>query len=291
MGDRLSPSIEPGPGSAARTSVDAWSLALACTILALSLAVALPAIAGLGSLFRSVEFYGHAYLVPVVAGYLVLSRRRELLRALRNPQPPALGWLAVLAAGTFEVLMIAGDVGFAAGVGIALLLGASAWAVGGVRLLRPLALPLTFLVLMIPPPRFVLYELLPRLKLMVTSIAVSIMQWAGATVVAEGNQILLPEHTLFVADACSGLTSVVTMLPIACTLAYFLTRGFWRRAVVVGSVVPLAMAGNVVRVIVTVKMVEVIGGEAAQGLLHESFGVATYAIGTLALVGIARMLR
>jgi exosortase len=111
------------------------------------------------------------------------------------------------------------------------------------------------------------------------------------TVLAEGNQILLPEHTLFVADACSGLTSVVTMLPIACTLAYFLTRGVWRRLVVVGSVVPLAMAGNVVRVLVTVKMVSVIGGEAAQGLLHESFGIATYAIGTLALVGIARFLR
>jgi len=291
MGDPQDPSIDLAPGSAARRPVDAGSIFLACAILGLSLVVALPAIAGLGSLFRRVEFYGHAYLVPVVAGYLAFSRRRELLRALRDPRPPALGWLAVLAAATFEILMITGDVGFAAGIGIALVLGASAWAVAGTRLLRPLALPLTFLVLMVPPPRFVLYELLPRLKLAVTSIAVWIMQSAGMTVLAEGNQILLPEHTLFVADACSGLTSVVTMLPIACTLAYFVTRGVWRRLVVVGSVVPLAMAGNVVRVIVTVKMVSEIGGEAAQGLLHESFGVATYAIGTLALVGIARLLR
>ena len=291
MADGLTPAIELAPGPVARRPVAAGPVLLACTSLALGLVVALPAIAGLGSLFRQVDFYGHAYLVPVVAGYLAFSRRRELLRAIRDPRPPALGWLVALGAALFEILMIAGDVGFAAGIGIALVLGASAWAVAGTRLLQPLALPLAFLVLMIPPPRFVLYELLPRLKLAVTDTAVWILQSAGMTVLAEGNKIVLPEYTLFVADACSGLTSVVTMLPIACTLAYFMTRGVWRRLVVVASVVPLAMAGNVVRVLVTVKMVSEIGGEAAQGLLHESFGVATYAIGTLALVGIARMLR
>ena len=291
MSNGPNPTIDSAPGAATARRFDPAAVALACAVLAVALAVALPAIAGLGTLFRRAEFYGHAYLVPVVAGYLAWSRRRELGRALRDPRPPALGWLAVLAAGTFEVLMIAGSVGFAAGVGIALVLGASVWAVGGTRLLRPLALPLAFLVLMIPPPRFVLYELLPRLKLLVTNAAVWIMQSAGMTVLAEGNQILLPEHTLFVADACSGLTSVVTMLPIACILAYFLTRGLWRRALVVASVVPLAMLGNVVRVIVTVKLVSVIGEEAAQGLLHESFGIATYAVGTLALVGVAKLLR
>ena len=65
----------------------------------------------------------------------------------------------------------------------------------------------------------------------------------------------------------------------------------WIALGVVASVVPLAIAGNVVRVLVTVQMVSVIGGEAAQGLLHESFGVATYVVGTLALVGVARLLR
>jgi exosortase len=182
-------------------------------------------------------------------------------------------------------------VGFAAGLGIPLLLGALAWATGGGALLRPLALPLVFLTLMIPPPRFLLYEVLFRLKLFVTEVAITILHAAGATVLAEGNTISVPGHTLFVADACSGLTSIVTLLPLACVVAYFLTHGVWRRIVVVASVVPLSIAANVGRVVATVALVSRLGGDAAQGLLHESFGLATYVIGTLAVLGVARVLR
>jgi exosortase len=283
------PQLAPGPQEPAR--VDAGAALLAAASFGLALAICLPAIGGLGFVFERVEFYSHGYLVPVVAAYLAWGRRREILRALRDPKPPALGPLAAFAAGTFQVLMLVGDVGFGAGLGISLVLAATAWAVGGTRLLRPLALPLCFLVLMVPPPRFVLYELLPRVKLAVTQAAVGILQASGVTVLAEGNQILLPGQTLFVADACSGLTSVVTMLPIACILAYFLTQGAWRRLAVVASVFPLAIAGNVIRVVVTVLLVSRIGIDAAQGSLHESFGLVTYVFGTLGLVGIAKLLR
>jgi exosortase len=264
---------------------------LACAVAALALAVVGPALAGLASVFRQVEFYGHGYLVPAVAAYLAFGARQRIRAAFAPLAPPRLGWLAVLAAGLFEALAIAGDVGFAAGLGIPLVLAAAAFAIGGVRLVRPLALPLAFLALMVPPPRFVLYELLPRLKLLVTQISVWILHSAGVTVLGEGNQIQLPGATLFVSDACSGLTSIVTMLPIACILAWFLCRGVWRRVLVVASVVPLAMVGNVLRILVTVRLVSSVGIEGAQGLLHESFGVATYALGTLALVAVARILR
>ena len=277
--------------SGAARSFDRGALALAAAVFALAVAVALPAIFGLRFLFERSEFYGHGYLVPLVAGYLAYGKRREIRRALLRLEPPRWGALIAFTAGTFELLMIVGDVGFLAGIGIPLVIGSAAYAAGGFRLLRPLSLPLAFLALMVPPPRFVLYEILFRLKLLVTRTAVELLQAVGTPVLAEGNQIVIPDHTLFVADACSGLTSIVTMLPIACTIAYFLTRGIWRRALVVASVLPLALGANVVRVILTVKLVPLIGIEAAQGSLHQSFGVATYAVGTLALVGVARLLR
>jgi exosortase len=101
----------------------------------------------------------------------------------------------------------------------------------------------------------------------------------------------VPGHALFVADACSGLTSIVTMLPVACLVAFVLLKSWWRRALVVASVVPFAIAANVVRVMVSVKLVPVFGAEAAQGLLHQGFGVVAFAVGTLAVVGLARLLR
>jgi exosortase len=282
---------EAGAGSDEPASRPREELWLATAAFALALALSIPALQILSHIWRDSDFYGHAYAIPLVAAYLAWTRRAELRSALRPLRPPPFGWVVAFTAATFEVLMVIGDVGFAAGLGVPLLLGAVAWATGGPALLRPLGLPLVFLALMVPPPRFLLYGMLFRLKLFVTDVALAILHAAGATVAAEGNTILLPGHTLFVADACSGLTSIVTLLPLACVVAYFLSRGVWRRVVVVASVVPLAIAANVARVVVTVAMVSRLGTDAAQGLLHESFGVATYVVGTLAVIGVARVLR
>lgn len=264
---------------------------LAGGALVLAGLLALPALRALGFLWQSREFYGHAYAIPPVAAYLAWGSRRPIAAALRRPRPPRFGAALVLAVAALEVVAVMGDAGFAAGLGIPALLAATGYAVGGGALLRPLLLPLLFLAAMVPPPRFLTDELLVHLKLLVTRTSVSLLQAAGHTVGADGNQILLPDHTLFVADACSGLTSIVTLLPLAWIVAWFLSHGVWRRIAVVASVVPLALGANVLRVIVTVQLVASRGIEFAQGLLHESFGTATYALGTLAVIGVARLLR
>jgi exosortase len=257
----------------------------------LALVLCLPALRGLSILWERIEFYGHASLLPLVSLYLVVGNRRQIRRALRDLRPPAFGSLVVLAAGAFEVLMVMGDIRFLAGLGVPLTLGATAYAVGGMAFLRPLLLPLLFLMLMVPPPGMLVEATLFRLKLLVTDAAVWVLHQAAVPVLANGNQIQIPGATLFVADACSGLTSIVTMLPLGCIVACFLSHGVWRRVVVVGSIVPLAMLANVARVVVTVQLASHIGAEAAQGALHESFGVATYVIGLVFLVAIARVLR
>jgi len=278
------------PDVAPRGAVD-W--VLLGGIGALALALCLPALWFLSFvwIWRFTEFYGHVFLLPLVALYVLYENRHEVQAVLRELRPPPLGPLVVFAAAVYEVATVVGDAGFLAGQGVPIVLAAAAYAVGGTRLLRPFTLPLVFLVLMVPPPAPVIYALTARLKLFVTDVAVSLLHTGGAPVLAEGNRISVPGHTLFVADACTGLTSIVTLIPLAAVVAYFLSHGVWRRLAVLGSVVPLAMAGNVLRVTVTVLLVSRIGVETAQGLLHQGFGLATYAAGTLALVGVARLLR
>ena len=276
-------------GRAAEHSVgDRWIVG---AVVAVAVALCVPALANLSYLWKGSQFYGHAYAIPVVAAYLAYQNRRALGASMRDLRPPKSGPLVAFGAATFGVLSLMGDAGFAVGVGIPLVLGATAFAIGGLALMRPLVLPLVFLALMVPPPRFLTYEILFRLKLFVTQSAVALMHAASVTVAAEGNRILVPGHTLFVADACSGLTSIVTLLPLACIVAYFLTHGVWRRALVIASVVPLSIAANIFRVIVTVQLVERWGIGFAQGVLHETFGLATYVIGTLAVIAVARILR
>lgn len=264
---------------------------LAAAAFSIALVLCIPALRGLSVLWERIEFYGHGFLLPLVSLYLVFASRRQIGRSLLDLRPPAFGVLFVLGSAVFEALMVMGDIRFCAGLGVPLVLGTTAYAVGGTSLLRPLLLPLFFLALMVPPPGVFMEEALFRLKLLVTDAAVAVLHAAAVPVLAQGNQIEIPGATLFVADACSGLTSIVTMLPLGCIVACFLSRGVWRRAVIIGSVVPLAMTANIVRVIVTVLIASRIDVDAAQGALHESFGVATYVVGMVSLVTIARMLR
>ncbi|MBW2397795.1 MAG: exosortase/archaeosortase family protein [Deltaproteobacteria bacterium] len=284
-------SVEESSGDLDSVKASEIDRLLTISVVVFGLALCVPGLLSLSFLWESSLFYGHAYAIPVMAAYLAYANLGSLRIVSAELRPPLWGSLVVFGAATLQVLALMGDIRTVVGLGIPLLLGAIVYAIGGRRLLAPMTLPLIFLALMVPPPRFVTYQILFRLKLMVTEVAVAVLQVVGTTVTAEGNQILVPGHTLFVADACSGLTSIVTLMPLACIVAYFLSHGVWRRVIVVASVVPLTFVANVFRVIVTVRMVSTHGAEFAQGVLHETFGLATYVIGTLAVIGVARITR
>lgn len=281
--------VERQPGR--NVAADRVSLALVLGGFALALALCVPGALLTSQIWSQSDSYGHAYAIPAVALYLTYRNRERILGALRNPEPPALGAPLALLVALGETAFVIGDLGFPAGIGIPVLLAATAWALGGTPLLRPLLLPLGFLLFMVPPPRFLVYQMLFRLKLLVTALSVSLLHALDFSVVAEGNQIQVPAGALFVADACSGLTSIVTLLPLAAIVSYFLSRGVWRRVVIVAAVVPLAIAANVARVTITVGLVASYGLEIAQGVLHDTFGLGTYVVGTLALILIAKSLR
>lgn len=250
-----------------------------------------PALRALSYIWSNTDYMGYGYLVPASSAALWWLERREVAQALGDGEPPADGALWVLGAVLFESLGLLADVGSIAGLGIPLVLGATAYAVGGARFARSLALPLGFLVFMVPPPGFLVDPLLASLKSLVTFVAVGVLQQAGFLVASEGNRIFVPGHELFVANACAGLNSIVTLLPLGVVIATFLVRGPWRRAAVLASVVPLAVLGNVIRVVATAVLVTRFGVEYAEGNLHESFGVATFLLGTAALLGVARLVR
>jgi len=276
------------PAAPPEARAELW-LRLACVALAAG-AIA-PALRGLSYIWSNSEFMGYGYLIPASALALLWLRRDAVARALRAAEPPANGAAWVLAAALLESLGLLADVGSLAGLGIPLLLAATAYAVGGARLARALALPVGFLIFMLPPPGFLVDPMLSRLKGVVTPAAVELIRLAGVSVASEGNRIFVPGHELFVADACAGLNSIVTLLPLGVVVAAFLARGPWRRAALIASVVPLAMLGNILRVALTAVLVSRFGVDYAEGNLHETFGAATFALGTASLLGVARLLR
>ena len=146
---------------------------------------------------------------------------------------------------------------------------------------------------MVPLPPSWLTPVIVKLQLMVSAAAVELLGWFGSAVARSGNVIQLPAgDTLFVAEACSGITSLVTLTPLAIVLAYFTENTLARRLTIVFAVVPAAMLGNLLRVIATVLAAERYGAEAATGnWLHESAGLITFVLACLALIGLGALMR
>ncbi|MBW2495084.1 MAG: exosortase/archaeosortase family protein [Deltaproteobacteria bacterium] len=250
----------------------------------------LPALIALIGVWTSVDYYSHGFLVPLVAYWAAArSRTRFAISESRDRR-------ALIAAIAVVLLYATGlATGSVSLQGLALVAAVASCALylGGSRGLRVLAFPLAFLVFMLPLPPDWLTPLIVELQLMVSAAAVEMLGWFGSAVVRSGNVIQLPAgDTLFVAEACSGITSLVTLTPLAIVLAYFTEKTLARRLTLVLAVVPAAMLGNLLRVIVTVLAAERYGAEAATGnWLHESAGMLTFALACLALIGLGVLMR
>ncbi len=266
-----------------------FGLRVACLLA--SLLASLPSLQLLSYVWMRSDYLAHGYLIPVTSAGLIWLRRDQVRASLQSADSPAFGPWLVLAAALFQAGALLAEAGTFAGIGVVATIAATVYAVGGRPLSSTLAVPVGFLLLMVPPPVFLQDQLLFGLKEVVIHVSVGLLQAFGYSIAATGNRIFVPGHELFVANACSGLTSIVTLLPLGVVVAYLLSHGVWRRLVLVGSIVPIAVLGNTLRVIITVVLVSWGGTAYAEGLLHESFGLATFVSGTIVMVTLARVLR
>ena len=250
-----------------------------------------PAVVSLSRVWSSLDYASHGYLVPFVALWAATSKRAvlptlERRRDLRGLLLLTLGFALYLTGVGTSLPSLEGLAVVSAVAGSVLLLRGPSW-------LRALSFPIAYLLFMVPLPDALLTPVIVNLQLGVSSLGVWILQLVGVAVFQNGNVIELPgDVTLFVAEACSGITSVVTLLPLGVFLGYFTERTLARRLVLVAAVVPLALVGNLIRVVGTVLAAREYGAEAATtGGLHESAGIFTYVLGCVALLLVGRAMR
>src|SRR5262249_370449 len=121
----------------------------------------------------------------------------------------------------------------------------------GPRILRVLAFPLAFLFLMVPLPSVLFYAVSFPLQNLAARNAASILDLFCVPLLLDANVIHLSQITLGVTEACSGIRSLVSLLALALAWAYLITPGVWAKTVLVASVVPITIAANAGRVVVT----------------------------------------
>ncbi len=248
--------------------------------------VFLPALRALAGVWSSLDYYSHGFLVPIVSLWIGWQRAGKLGRPGAHAQGlPVIG----AALGLYALGL---GLGSASAMGLAAVMAATGviWHFWGFPGVKRQLFPLGLLLFVVPIPPLVLSPIVLQLQFFVSRMAVDILQVSGFTVLREGNVVELAGGPLFVAEACSGITSIVTLLPLAAVLAYFTERRPAARVALVCAVVPIAMLGNLLRVIATVAAAQVLGIEQATGSwLHESAGLLTFTLECALLIGLGSL--
>jgi exosortase len=237
------------------------------------------------------ENYSHGFLIPLISAYLLWTRRHDLVAALRGARPAVLGLFLCVAALVLYILGRAGAEFFLQRSSlVVLLLGAALW-LGGWQTLQVVAFPLCYLFFMVPLPYLVYDAAAFPLKLFAARVATESLFYLGIPVFREGNIIYLASQTLEVADACSGIRSLVSLLALGVVYAYFTETVSWRRAVIVLSTVPIAIAANAFRITGTGVLAHYVGPEAAQGFFHTFSGWLVFVAAFVLLFAVGMALK
>jgi len=232
--------------------------------------------------------YSHGFLIVPLAIYFVWERREKLRKIPAAPR--ALGFGVVLGSVAVLIAGILGSELFLTRISILGTLVGVTLFLWGWGYLRALAFPLAFLLLMIPIPAIIFNQIAFPLQLLASQFGESAMGFANVPVLREGNVLILANTTLEVAEACSGIRSLVSLLTLAIVLGYFSDPRGWVRTLVALSSVPVAIVTNGFRVAGTGIAAHKIGAAAAEGFFHEFSGWLVFVSAFMLMLALQRVI-
>jgi exosortase len=156
---------------------------------------------------------------------------------------------------------------------------------------RALLFPWAFLLLMIPIPAILFNQITFPLQLLASRVASTTLPWMGVPVLREGNVIVLPAMALEVADACSGIRSLMSLTTLAIIYGYLMERRVAVRVLLALASLPIAVAANSLRVVGTGLLVQYWDPEKAQGFFHEFQGWLMFVASLVLLFVLHRVLQ
>lgn len=223
---------------------------------------------------------GHGFFVPVVAGYIAWQRRDKLAAI---EWKPAWWGIALLAWGAVQAYIgLLGAELFLQRTAFLISLVGMLLVLGGTALIRELAFPLLLLPFMIPLPTVVYNQITFPLQLFASRVAETLLGAIDIPVLRDGNVLTLASQTLSVAEACSGIRSLLSLSFLALVYAYFFDTKVWMRWALFLGILPIAILANAGRVTITGILSER-DPELARGIFHEMEGFVIFMIAMVML--------
>lgn len=250
--------------------------------------VYLPVLSSLVRQWASDENYSHGFIIVPFALYFAWQKRRALLT---TPPAPGIGGLLVVIASLIVLLAgLAGAELFLTRISFIGVIAGTIWFLWGWRHLRLLAFPVLLLMLMVPLPAIIFNQIAFPLQLVASRAGEAALTLGGVPVLREGNVLELATTKLEVAQACSGIRSLISLLTLGILLGKLSEQPLRMRILLAALTVPVAIAANAARVAGTGFAASWIGAEAAEGFFHTFSGWLVFVVAFALLLGVQRLL-
>jgi exosortase len=232
--------------------------------------------------------FSHGFLVPVFSGFVLWKDRASIAKL---PPAPALWGLLVVSFGLF--LLVAGVLGtelFISRISLLVLLAGLIVFFRGWRLFRAVLFPWGFLFLMVPIPAIIFNQVTFPLQLLASKLAASVLPVLGVPVLREGNILHLPTMPLEVAEACSGIRSLLSLATLSVVYGYLMESSIGIRVGLALASIPIAVAANSLRIVGTGLLVQYWGQDAAEGFFHIFSGWLVFVVSLIMLFGVHQLI-
>lgn len=287
MSQQLETDLPGGPRLSARCgSACLWQLAI---LGVLCVWLYGPMLAHLVGQWWDDPNFSHGFFVPLFSVFVVWQERARLAR--QSPDP---SWSGLLVLGFAACVLMVGQLGaelYLARFSLLLVLAGLIVLFLGWNFFRAILFPWAFLILMIPIPAIIFNQITFPLQLLASSLATATLRMFGVPVLRDGNLIVLPQITLEVAEACSGIRSLMSLVTVAVIYGFLAEKRLWVRWLLVIFSVPIAVAANSIRIIGTGMAEQYWSVNKADGVSHASWGWFIFVISLFMLYALHGLIR
>lgn len=238
--------------------------------------------------WSSRDDYSHGFLIPIISLYFIWSER-EKLRSIAIEPRRFLGFSLLLIGGLICLMGKVSSVIFVQQISLLIILPALILTLLGTQHLKSMALPLGYLILMIPILDVFINNIHWPFQLFSASMSAGLLSLMNVPVLQTANYLQLPNITLEVAKECSGMKYLVSIIALAIPLAYFTQRDFAMKALLVVSSFFIAIGTNILR-ITFIGIWSQMGGKVLHGPMHILQGLFVSVVGFIFLFILALLL-
>jgi len=232
--------------------------------------------------------FSHGFFVPLFSAFVIWQDRYRLARIPLRPS-----WLGLPILAAAMCVLIVGQMGaelFLSRSSLLLVLAGLTILFLGWSFFRATFFPWAFLILMIPIPAIIFNQITFPLQLLASRVAAATLPLFGVPILREGNVINLPSMALEVAEACSGIRSLMSLVTLAIIYGFLMEKRVWVRCVLAVASVPIAVIANSVRIIGTGLLVQYWDPDKAEGYFHASWGWIIFVVSLLLLYALHRLI-